>query len=206
MDCETIVSTVHSCGAPLSAAKLQQLKLIQISEQPNAVYSYQPLLLSGPPIRVYHLVFANFLHCMNNSYEPSYKELDWANGFVTTCSAYYKTKALCKRAMKDMKVAVHRNILMTIDLLCYELVELDGVARVLGLTCGFCPVMIIHKVRNEIGEGNCNPIAHTECCYIAIYSSNEVSTRHASQLYSSPLYFPVRRPARSVRFLPVHAS
>ncbi|KAI0336575.1 hypothetical protein GY45DRAFT_1429653 [Cubamyces sp. BRFM 1775] len=58
---EQIAAAAHQRQSPSSGATVSQLLQTQTTLRIDAVYNCRPLELTGPPITMYHPVFANFL-------------------------------------------------------------------------------------------------------------------------------------------------
>ncbi|EKM53157.1 uncharacterized protein PHACADRAFT_210864 [Phanerochaete carnosa HHB-10118-sp] len=175
---ENIAAAAQKRKSPSTGAKPQEMLKTQDTKRPDYVYKSRPLELSGPPTQVYHPAFATFLRMMRDPQQVSHEECGWALEYIDKSSRYYATEDDRKREMVTMTTAVHSRILDTLEfsLAPSRKFRPDGVIQTSRRPPGLkmSPVLCIHEIKNEIGEGGSDPFAQAECCYVAIYCSDEI--------------------------------
>ncbi|RPD53873.1 hypothetical protein L226DRAFT_617285 [Lentinus tigrinus ALCF2SS1-7] len=188
---EQIAIAAQRRDSPSTRATLPQRLKNQTVTRIDAVHDGRPIELTGPSITIYHPVFAKFLKYMAEPQEFTSEELDTAHSFVTKAVAYFADEPTRRLKLKDsMGDGVHRQVL--------ELTKIpnstgrftsDG-AMFASPTAttpdDFCPIIALHELKNEIGEGGCDPIAEAENMYVAYYSSNEA--RSIRQMTPCPAF------------------
>lgn len=173
---EDIAAKARSRDSPSTGAITASRRDTQHSRRPDVLHNFRPLELSTPPVTIYHPVFALFLRLIKE--EPQKftpEELDRAQCFITAATDIYQTEEKRIDALTDMVRAVHTQVLLkkTFQFTSQKLIP-DGAVCTAEAPNGFETVSAIIEVTNEIGDGNCDPLAQAECAYIAIYSSTEV--------------------------------
>lgn len=167
--------------SPSAGAKLDSLQRTQTTSHPDAIYNCRPLSLQPPPITIYHPVFAKFTQLMMEPCEKlqfSCEELENAFEFIVSSLAYYSSEA-------DRQAAIQGISYVAIDILRQTTITLGGRKHTPdGVSMSICPVFPVKgrmaikgfaDIKSDIGTGGSDPISRTECAYVAVYSSDEVS-------------------------------
>ncbi|KZT67957.1 hypothetical protein DAEQUDRAFT_368518 [Daedalea quercina L-15889] len=166
---ETIAEAGRKRQPPSRGAHASELSKTQKKSRVDAVYNHRPLDLAAPPITIYHPVFAKFLAMVAeplDGIEFTRKELDLSWKFIANSTSYHNTEYSRVAAIRNVfGSAVHRHI-ATPTSLTYSsgTVEPDGVVTALEAAVGaFTPISCITEVKNEMGTGECDPLAQAEC-------------------------------------------
>ena len=111
------------------------------------------------------------------------EELTRAQYFVAAANDIYSLEERHVDGLHEMARAVHAQVL-TQKMFEFksQTLKANGAVRAARTSNGFETVSVITEVRNEIGEGDCDPIAQAECAYVAIYSSDEVRGSRPSRV------------------------
>ena len=107
------------------------------------------------------------------------EELTRAQYFVAAANEIYSSEERRVDGLHEMARAVHARVL-TQKMFEFksQTLKVNGAVRAASTSNGFETVSVITEVRNEIGEGGCDPLAQTECAYAAVYSAEEVCGFH----------------------------
>jgi hypothetical protein len=157
-----------SAGAKLTARKKHQ----QDDKGDDRMYNSRPIAHTGPPIFIYEQAFSQFLLDME-AHDPTSEELESAHDFVTKALQFYSTE---DDRMYSIKDALQDSLGIPATTHSYHF---DSSFRPDGAkTCAklnkFPPFSAIFVLKNEIGEGDSDPLAQAECVYTAVYGSHEV--------------------------------
>ncbi|KAL7284419.1 hypothetical protein ACG7TL_001709 [Trametes sanguinea] len=176
---ETIAKAARSRKSPSTEAQLSQLRATQARTVVDAIYNGRPFELLGVPVTIYSSAFTNFLRVMQDDHlEFPPEELKYIREYVRVSVAHHMNEATRVQRMADLtNIIVGHSILNVTDsYLSSGGFRPDGVveARAKGSFEMFRILRCIVKVKNEIGEGGCDPIAQAERCYKAYYSSEEL--------------------------------
>ncbi|KZT67581.1 hypothetical protein DAEQUDRAFT_729022, partial [Daedalea quercina L-15889] len=182
---ERIAEAGRKRQAPSSGARASELLKTQRSNRPDAVYNYRPLSLTAPQITIYHPVFAKFLAMMAEpldkiDFTPDELKRSWA--FISESSLYHNSEYSRVNAIREAFAdAVHKHVTTGTGLTYSSgTVKPDGaVIASQAKVEGFAPISCITEVKNEVGTGNCDPLAQAECVYVATYSSDEAEAFRA---------------------------
>ncbi|KAJ6584735.1 hypothetical protein B0H19DRAFT_1249675 [Mycena capillaripes] len=90
-----------SLPSPSTAAKNEQMKNSQRVEVPLAVYNGRPEALTGPPLCVYHPVFAEFLeeYLQPDPPAPSDADIAAAHNFCAAAAGYFNDELKRQEAL-----------------------------------------------------------------------------------------------------------
>ena len=180
-DRENIAAKGRSRSSPSTSAITAARLDIQHGRRPDAVHNFRPLELSTPPVTIYHPVFARFRRLM--AQEPTDlgpEELFRAQCFVTAANKFYKSEEM---RIQETFRWLHADILTkeTFEFSSQKVTP-DGTVCVAKTHDDFDTVSVIIEVKNEIGDGGCDPLAQAECDYVAIYSAVEVCGSRPSRV------------------------
>ncbi|KAI0714115.1 hypothetical protein C8Q72DRAFT_206479 [Fomitopsis betulina] len=175
IDRENIAAKGRSRSSPSTGAVTAARLGIQHSRRPDAVHNFRPLELFTPPVTIYHPVFARFRRLM--AQEPTDlgpEELTRAQRFVVAANKIYQSEEQRISGLQDTFRWLHANILTkkTFEFRSQKLIP-DGAVCIAKTPDDFDTVSVITEVKNEIGDGGCDPLAQAECDYVAIYSADE---------------------------------
>ncbi|OSD04890.1 hypothetical protein PYCCODRAFT_1423837 [Trametes coccinea BRFM310] len=175
---ENIASRVQSRKSSSESAAAKTRVKDQVISRPDAIFDFRPATLAPPPITVYHLAFSSFLQYLDDDTELSHDDLDTAYAFTVRALRCYAKEEL--RQNNLVQVNAVRPGLFQSSALNFDsgTIRPDGVIFSKGeLTSNegvdFHPVIAITEIKNDFGEGSCDPLAQAECAYAAIYSSKE---------------------------------
>ena len=177
---EQIVNAARLRKSPSTGAKVQTLLNTQVLGRPDVMYNHRPLSLSPPPIVIYHPVFNKFRNLVTTPVGDihfSHDELNHALRFLLTSTEHYSSKEERHDSLQGIADAVHTNMLITT---VYRHLG-RGTTRPSGSVSFPCPLLHgllatagITELKNDLGEGDSDPIAQSECAYISIVSSTKV--------------------------------
>ena len=172
IDREDVASAVRKCPAPSSTAKVSALRSIQVSTRVDAVYNCRPPALSGPPIQIYHSVFATFIRdSLDTSKELTPDLLDMALKLINSSLEFYKDELARRSALEVLQC--WGDIYTTEFRVGSTSIRPDGVLTV-KKSIGPRMVFEVVELKNEIGEGGSDPIMQAERSYASIVSSEDV--------------------------------
>lgn len=103
-------------------------------------------------------------------------DLERANEFVEKASALYTVEHGRVNALQPIVIhAIHENLLHTSELQTqHRRIRPDGTVSSRARANGFQPPVVITEVKNEIGIGECDPLAQAACGYVLLVSKPEV--------------------------------
>ena len=173
---ENIAAMGRKRPSPTSGAATGPRLQIQLSGRADVVYNFRPLHLSTPPVTIYHPVFARFLHLMEDEQAFTSEELDYAYNFVDAANMIYQSEYARGAALAEVTArAVHPQMMLQKMLeLKSQKLQLDGAVCAGKASNGFDIISVITEMKNEIGDGNRDPLAQAECAYVTIYCSEDV--------------------------------
>ncbi|KAI9069718.1 hypothetical protein FKP32DRAFT_1586656 [Trametes sanguinea] len=185
LDRERIAKTACWRKSPSTEARLSQLRATQSRDVVDAIYNGRPFELLGVPITIYSSAFTHFLRVMeDDNLEFSPEELKYLREYVRVSVAHHMDEATrVKRMAGLMHVIMGHSILDVIEIqLSSGVLKPDGVvkARVEDFIEMARTLRCIVEVKNEIGEGGCDPIAQAERCYKVYYSSEQLQRLRAT--------------------------
>ncbi|KAK7437614.1 hypothetical protein VKT23_018513 [Stygiomarasmius scandens] len=168
--------------APLIDAQLYKLRAVQTINHPDAIFNHRPLELTGPPITIYHPVFSNFIRSMSvptETLEFTDVELEKAMYLITIATEFYDHE-------DDRRDAIYKVLkgFVADTTITYHNVQQKQLTFSAGafmrtkcsLMAGVEAYPSFLEVKNEIGEGDSDPIAQAECDYVAIVTSDEYTS------------------------------
>ena len=173
---ENIAAMGRKRPSPSAGARTGPRSELQESSRADVVYNFRPLHLSTPPVTIYHPVFARFLHLMEDEQAFTSEELGHAYDFVNAANRFYKTEYARGPALAEVTArAVHPQMMLQKMLeLTPQKLQPDGVVCAGKASNGFDIISAITEMKNEIGDGNCDPLAQAESAYVTIYCSENV--------------------------------
>ncbi len=114
--------------------------------------------------------------------ELTHEELERAQWFVNNAVDFNGVAARrIHRLRRTMGEAVHPTIIESITLAC---ASPDGRVSSVATPDGFRIITTITEVKEDVGTDACDPNAQAECDYVAIYTSEEVSSSSGSICYA----------------------
>lgn len=116
--------------------------------------------------------FAEFLLDMD-THTPTSAELSIANEFVTRALSFYMGENERESSMASVLRDSMGIPLVDAAFTFNGKFKPDGARTCLALG-NFQPFAAIFELKNEIGEGSCDPFAQAECVYASVYMSNAV--------------------------------
>ncbi|KAI0328013.1 hypothetical protein GY45DRAFT_1362911 [Cubamyces sp. BRFM 1775] len=177
---EDIAKVAETRASPSSGATLSSRLQTQTIRRIDAVYNCRPLELTGPPITIYHTVFANFLKYMQEPRDFTPDELETAQNFVTQAAAYHQDENKRQEKLSPwMSAGVRQGVLQRTSITnSTGRFTPDGAMFAATETPrnGFRPLIGAHQLKAEIGEGAGDPSAQAENVYVAYYSSEEAQS------------------------------
>ncbi|EED84629.1 predicted protein [Postia placenta Mad-698-R] len=170
---EEIAAKARNRKSPPDSAKPINYRAIQVSDRPDAVHNGRPWSLSAPSVAIWHPVFARFMREISERAPVDSDELKNAFNFVTAALILYPNKSERIEGLSPyMQPLIHSDVLS-----CRQ-VRLDtSTIMPDGLIYASCipnlAVKLITEVKNEVGEGGCDPTVQAECCYVSLHASNK---------------------------------
>ncbi|KAI9069720.1 hypothetical protein FKP32DRAFT_1616800 [Trametes sanguinea] len=182
---ETIAKAARSRKSPSAEAQLSQLRATQVRSAVDAIYNGRPFDLLGVPVTIYSSAFTHFLRVMeDDNLEFSPEQLKAIRELIRVSVDFHTDEATRVDRMAGLTQLIlgHSMLDVSWSELSPGLIKLDGVveARVEGFTEMASIWRCIVEVKNEVGEGWCDPIAQAEQCYKAFYSSEQVQRIRAA--------------------------
>ena len=176
---------------PSEAAKAPEMFKTQVSTREDVIRDGRGLDFAEIPIRIYHYVYAHFHRTMSTPVDVlnfNQTELDHASNLLDLFSARYRDeKARIKAIRSIFHAAVHPGLLVEQSLYLGERtqlpsestskeihIKLDGVLFQ-GRSDGTEGLTALTEVRNEAGEGGCDPAAQAGYDYAALAVSDKAS-------------------------------
>lgn len=168
-----VASVVRKWSAPSSAAKVSALRSIQKPSRVNAVYNCRPLDLYGPPIQIYHPVFASFIRdSLDTRAELTPDILDTALHLINSSLWFYKDELRRRAALVKLRFW---GSMSTIEFDIGKTAICPNGVLTVEHPKGNKMVVEIVELKNEIGEGGSDPIMQAERSYASIVCSPNVS-------------------------------
>ena len=129
-------------------------------------------------MQLYHPAFVNFIQEISQPIEKvdfDHEELDQAADFIYASLDFFQdenSRQICLNKLEGAlgKLAIQE---LSIDA---RIIKLDGITTV-RCSSGEEAVVRIVELKNEIGEGDSDPIAQAECGFVIISSSDQVAPR-----------------------------
>ena len=178
---------------------------VQHRGREDAVYNNRPHYLTGAPVQLYHPVFAKFIReisCPVEAGDLAHEELEEAARFIDVSLDFFRDETLRQKYLNDLDG--------TLGKLASGQIVVD--ARVIkpdGTTTVFCKsarreaVVRIVELKNEVGEGDSDPIMQAECGFVLICSSEMVAPSLLVTLAHAQLPFLQYKPFRDVSCCPM---
>jgi hypothetical protein len=177
--------------SPSEAAKAPEMFKTQVSTRKDVIRDGRGLDFTEIPIRIYHYVYAHFHRTMSTPLEVlnfNQTELDHASILLDLFSARYQDeKARIAVIRSTFHAAVHPGLLVEQSLYLGErtalpsegtskeiLIKPDG-ALFQGRRDGTEGLSALTEVKNEAGEGGCDPAAQAGYDYAALAVSDKAS-------------------------------
>ena len=160
------------------AAKLSKLLEAQHESRKDAVYNNRPHHLTGPPVQLYHPAFAKFIREISRPVKPgdlTHEELEEAARFIDASLDFFRDESYREKCLNDLDGTLGRFTafeLMSVDA---RLINPGGTTTVLCDSAEKEAVVRIVELKNEIGEGDSDPIMQAECGFVLICSSEMVA-------------------------------
>jgi len=159
--------------SPSAGAKNSTLVATQTTKKPEAILNGRPFSLTGPPISIYHPVFANFVKRMKapmSTFRFTPAELKSTRDFVVDSLGYYpnQTWRVARLDLDILRFVVTPTEFRPDGMILAECRKLDPREIHYG------PVAIT-EVENGVGEGECDPTELAQADYVAFVAHNEVS-------------------------------
>jgi len=161
---ELVIAIRRIAERPSNAAKNKAMMATQKLTRLDAIRNGRPLHLSGPPISLYHSVFAKFRSGVASTPDiASNDDLKWAYELMEASSRYYDTEEqryyAIKRSLKMLIKSYPHKMNFYADGQSFEpdmhrdapCGLFEGVT--LGVT-GLCSLLL--EVENDISSGSCN--------------------------------------------------
>ena len=166
--------------SPSAGAKNSTLVATQTTKKPEAILNGRPFSLTGPPVSIYHPVFAHFVKRMKapmDTFQFTPAELKSTRDFVVDSLNYYPTQS--------RRVAKLGGPTTRLDLDILRFMGTQTEFRPDGMILAECrkldpreihygPVAIT-EVENGVGEGECDPTELAQAGYVAFVAHDEVS-------------------------------
>ena len=178
---------------------------VQIKSRKDAIYNSRPYELTGAPVQLYQPAFAKFIREISRPVkagELPREELDGAAHFIDTSLSFFQDEAHRQTSLHNLDGALGK--------LTAQQINVD--ARVIkpdGTTVVPCPsaekeaVVRIVELKNEVGEGDSDPIMQAECGFVLICSSEMVAPSPLATLDHAQLRVLQYKPFRDASCCPM---
>ena len=148
-------------------------------EHDGAIYDERPEKRSGPPIVIYHPVFAKFLSRAFADFDGDEDTLRETSLFISASRGYYDEEHERIDALgPSLRTLLHPRVLKQTYLYLEgdEYIVPDGHIEVRTKHRGLErePICFFTEVKNEVGAGGCDPALQGQSDFVRIYSSNFV--------------------------------
>lgn len=174
-DRKKIVEAARQRKSPSSDAKLSHTT--QKSTRQDAVRNERPIHLAGPPIQIYHPVFAKFLSRAFLQFDGNEEILQWTSKFIQVSRDCYENDAYRMSALRPcLADLVHGDamIFSKVDLGDGKWFEPDATIRADYIQGRPQPVCAFVEVKNEVGTGGCDPALECQSDFVKLCSANSV--------------------------------
>jgi hypothetical protein len=169
-----IVAGVRGQDAPSTSAKCSNLRIIQTPGHIDAIYNNRPPELTGPPIQIYHPVFATFIRELFDTTTTLLpRTLDMARELIDVSLEFYESELQRKAQLQKLKFWDSISIESTDYILDKSAIHPDGSITV-HPPDGHRTAILIVELKNEIGEGSSDPIMQSERSWASICCSSMV--------------------------------
>ncbi|KAF9643961.1 hypothetical protein BDM02DRAFT_3272735 [Thelephora ganbajun] len=172
---EKIAEAARKRRSPSDDAKPEELYHTQDLTRADAVRNERPMHLSGPPIQIYHPVFAKFLSRAFLPFGGDEETLRRTSEFIKASRQCYKDGVARMQALRShLSDLVHQDIFTeaTITLDDNEWME-PGATIYTGCHWGSAwPVCAFVEVKNEVGTGGCDPALQCQSDFVRLCSAS----------------------------------
>ncbi|KDQ24221.1 hypothetical protein PLEOSDRAFT_1085497 [Pleurotus ostreatus PC15] len=171
--------------SPSTSAKNEQLMMTEHENVPEAVYDGRPANLIGPSITIYHPIFSEFKHKLNQlpavgEIPPS--DLQMALLFVDTSARYFSDEGERHRALCPFVVHFLGGSFDETTIVCGKTtMRLDGHRRArcgllsLGYQGRDAMLVCLEELNNGIGLGNVDPVEQAAKGYVLMSTQPELA-------------------------------
>ncbi|KAJ8693247.1 hypothetical protein PTI98_010486 [Pleurotus ostreatus] len=171
--------------SPSTSAKNEQLMMTEHENVPEAVYDGRPANLIGPSITIYHPIFSEFKHKLNQlpavgEIPPS--DLQMALLFVDTSARYFSDEGERHRALRPFVVHFLGGSFDETTIVCWKTtMRLDGHRRArcgllsLGNQGRDAMLVCLEELNNGIGLGNVDPVEQAAKGYVLMSTQPELA-------------------------------
>ena len=159
--------------------------LTQCESREDAIYNGRPYELAGPPVQIYHPVFAKFIR---EIYRPvkagdlTDEELEGAVAFMHASLDFYEDESGRQDSLNKVKEALGEFATPRMRIDARPILP-DGTTYVLCQSTKEFATVCITELGNEIGEGGFDPMMEAEREFVWTCSSEMVialASRYAS--------------------------
>ncbi|KAF9643722.1 hypothetical protein BDM02DRAFT_3123011 [Thelephora ganbajun] len=175
---EKIAEAARKRKSPSDDAKPEELHHTQDLTRTDAVRNERPMHLSGPPIQIYHPVFAKFLSRAFLPFDGDEETLRQASELIKASRRCYEGEATRVQALRShLSDLVHQDVLTqaTITLDDNEWMKSDATVYTGCHWASAWPVCAFVEVKNEVGTGGCDSALQCQSDFVRLCSASAVS-------------------------------
>lgn len=179
-DRENVARAARKRAAPSEDAKHSSRRTTQNRNRPDAIFDQRPVELTGPPIAIYHPIFAQFRSLASSDFAMDETILQNTWNFIETSRSFYADEY-------HRAPAVTQSLHRLVPSFAWKpgfgfedgrRIGPDGAVSVSLPQCPNLvktPVCVFFEMKNEVGAGGCDPVQQCQSDFVRLYSSDDVS-------------------------------
>lgn len=176
-------ATFSVLPSPSTAAKNDRMIAAQAVDDPLAIYNGRPQPLTGPPISVFHPVFAEFLSQLThpNPPPPSAADIRAAYNFCSTAAMYLQDESKRQEALAPHyshffgprseprpQTMYRKGKAFTPDGICKVNIKTTGISQPISISAS------LRETKLHMGAGGCDPVDQGSKAHLLQCSTPEV--------------------------------